>query len=146
MFRRWLVLWLVMGTEDDMRTAILWIIGMMTLANGGFMVLAADSWWGSVPGVADTGGFNAHFVRDVGAAYVAAGLGLAWFAARPRERAAALVALVFLGLHALFHVLEFAEGHGGGGTTAILAVIAPTLIAALAILWPRPKIYAAGDA
>lgn len=128
-----------------MRTAILWIIGLMTLANGGFMVLAAETWWAAVPGVADTGAFNPHFVRDVGAAYVAAGIGLGWFAARPRERAAALVALVFLGLHALFHVLEFAQGHGGSGVTAILAVIAPTLIAALAILWPQPKIYATGE-
>jgi hypothetical protein len=129
-----------------MRKAVLWIIAIMTLGNGAFMVLAPESWWATVPGVADTGAFNAHFVRDVGAAYVAAGLGRAWFAARPRERAAALVALAFLGLHALFHVLEFAAGHGGGGMTAILAVIAPTVIAALAILWPRSKIHATGEA
>ncbi|HET6157480.1 MAG TPA: hypothetical protein VFE34_03975 [Dongiaceae bacterium] len=128
-----------------MRRTILWIIALATLANGGVMMLAAENWWALVLGVADTGAFNAHFVRDVGAAYAAAGLGLAWFAARPRERAAALVALTFLGLHALFHVVEFAEGHGGGGVTAILAVIAPTVIAALAILWPRSKIYATGE-
>jgi uncharacterized protein DUF4345 len=78
-----------------MRKAVLWIIAVATLANGGVMVLAPDSWWEQVPGVADTGDFDAHFVRDVGAAYIAAGLGLAWFAARPRKRAAALVALTF---------------------------------------------------
>ena len=128
-----------------MRTAVLWIIAVTTLANGAFMVLASETWWGSVPGVADTGAFNAHFVRDVGAAYVAAGLGLGWFATRPRERAAAFVALTFMGLHALFHAIEFAHGHGGG-MAAILGVIAPAVIAALAILWPRAKIYAAGDA
>jgi hypothetical protein len=129
-----------------MRKVVLWIIAVATLANGGVMVVAPDSWWAHVPRVADTGIFNPHFVRDVGAAYVAAGLGLAWFAARPSERAAALVALTFPGLHALFHVLEFAQGHGGGGLAAILGVIAPTAVAALAVLWPRSKIYATGEA
>lgn len=127
-----------------MRTAILWVIGLATLANGGAMILAAESWWTLVPGVAETGAFNTHFVHDVGAAYVAAGLGLAWFAMRRRERAAALIALVFLGLHALFHVVEFAGGHGGG-VTAILAIIAPALIAALAVLWPQARCYVSGD-
>ncbi len=129
-----------------MRKVVLWIIAVMTLANGAFMVLAAESWWASVPGVEETGSFNAHFVRDVGAAYFGGGIGLAWFALRPAERAAALVALVFLGLHALFHVIEFASGHGGGGVAAIVGVIAPTVIAALAVLWPRRKTYATGDA
>jgi hypothetical protein len=129
-----------------MGKALLWIIAIMTLANGAFMVLAAERWWAAVPGVDETGPFNTHFVRDVGAAYVAAGVGLAWFAARQRERAAALVALTFLCLHALFHVVEFAGGHGGGGVTAIAAVIVPALIAALAVLWPQPKTYATGDA
>lgn len=128
-----------------MRTAILWIIAILTLANGGFMVLAAGSWWASVPGVDETGAFNAHFVHDVGAAYLAGGVGLAWFAARPRERAAALVALTFLCLHALLHVLEFTEGHGGGAA-AVLGVIMPALIAALAVLWPGSKIHATGEA
>jgi hypothetical protein len=146
MFYRRLVLWTITKLEDAMRKALLWIIAVMTLANGAFMVLAAERWWASVPGVDETGAFNAHFVRDVGAAYVAAGLGLAWFAARPRERVAALVALTFLCLHALFHVLEFAEGHGGGGVTAVLAVIVPALIAALAVLWPQSRISATGDA
>lgn len=129
-----------------MRKTVLWIIAVLTLANGAVMVLAAETWWATVPGVAESGGFNGHFVRDVGAAYVAVGLGLAWFAARPRERAAALVALTFLGLHALFHIVELAGGHGGGGMTAVLAVIVPALIAALAVLWPPPKTYATGDA
>ena len=128
-----------------MRKAILWIIAITTLANGGFMVLAAERWWASVPGVDETGAFNAHFVHDVGAAYLAAGLGLAWFAARLREKAGALIALVFLCLHALFHLLEFTEGHGGGAA-AILGVIVPAVIAALAVLWPGSKIHATGEA
>lgn len=128
-----------------MRKAVLWTIAVLTLANGAVTVLAPERWWAGVPGVDETGPFNPHFVHDVGAAYVAAGLGLAWFAARPHERAAALVALGFLGLHAAFHLVEFAQGHGGGAA-AVLGVTAPALIAALAILWPERKSPAAGEA
>ena len=119
-----------------MRRLILWVIAILTLGNGAFMVLAPEGWWPAAPGVEETGAFNAHFVRDVGAAYLAAGLGLGWFALRPREQAAAIVGVVFLGLHALFHLIDFGHGHGGG-MAAVLGVIAPALIAALAVLWPR---------
>jgi hypothetical protein len=43
-------------------------------------------------------------------------------------------------------VVKFAQGHSGGGLAAILGVIAPAVIAALAILWPRGKNYATGEA
>jgi hypothetical protein len=118
-----------------MRRLILWVIAILTLGNGASMVLAPEAWWSAVPGAQETGAFNAHFVRDVGAAYLAAGLGIGWFALRAAERAAAIVGLVFLGLHAVFHLIEFGYGHGGG-MAAVLGVIAPALIAALAVLWP----------
>lgn len=129
-----------------MRKAVLWIVAVVTLANGAFMVLAPEGWWATVPGVGETGAFNAHFVRDVGAAYLGSGIGLAWFTLRPAQRAAALVALVFLCLHALFHVLEFAGGHGGGGLAALLGVVAPSAIVALAVLWPQRAPYVTGEA
>jgi hypothetical protein len=129
-----------------MRKAVLWIVAVMTLANGAFMALAAEGWWATIPDVGETGAFNAHFVRDVGAAYVGSGIGLAWFALRPAQRAAALVALVFLSVHALFHVLEFVSGHGGGGPAAVLGVVAPSVIVALVILWPQRATYATGEA
>ena len=120
-----------------MRRLIQWVIAILTLGNGTCMMLVPESWWVAVPGVEETGAFNVHFVRDVGAAYLAAGLGLGWFALRPRERAAAIGGVTFLGLHAVFHLIDFGHGHGGG-MAAVLGVIAPALIAALAVLWPRP--------
>ena len=70
--------------------------------------LAAPLWWyDAVPGVPSTGAFNPHFVRDIGAAYLAAVLGLAWFAWRPAQGWPALVAgAVFLSLHAAIHLSD----------------------------------------
>ncbi|HPA38239.1 MAG TPA: hypothetical protein PLV04_05810 [Phenylobacterium sp.] len=70
--------------------------------------MAQPFWWyNAVPGVPATGPYNPHFVKDIGAAYLAAVLGLAWFAARPRQGWPALVAGgLFLGLHAGVHVFD----------------------------------------
>jgi hypothetical protein len=51
----------------------------------------------------------------------------------------------FSGSHAVFHLVGFAQGHGGGAA-AMLGVIAQALIAALAILWPERKSPATGEA
>lgn len=78
------------------------------LALNALAQLFAPFWWfGVVPGVTATGAYNPHFVRDVGAAYLAAALGLGWFAARPVQGWPALVAgALFLALHAAIHVFD----------------------------------------
>lgn len=53
------------------------MLAVFNLANGLAMIFASSAWWASVPGVPDTGPFNLHFVQDVGAAFLAAGLALA---------------------------------------------------------------------
>jgi hypothetical protein len=64
-------------------------------------------WYWAVPGVPLTGPFNPHFVRDIGAAYLAAVLGFVWFAWRPRQGWPALAAAaVFLVLHAAIHLYD----------------------------------------
>jgi hypothetical protein len=73
-----------------MRTKLAWIVGLSLAANG---VLAAPAaWHAPVPGVPATGAFNAHFVRDIGAAYLVAGMA------------------AFLALHALVHLRDAAAG------------------------------------
>ena len=58
--------------------------------------------------------FNVHFVRDVGAAYVATGVALIWAAFRPEWRGPLVaVAAVFHVLHALGHVRETSSGDLG---------------------------------
>jgi hypothetical protein len=73
----------------------------------GLIMLAVPAiWYTNVPGVVDTGPFNGHFVRDVGATYVVCGTALLWPAARPAAR----IRAAFLALHALAHLWDAAAG------------------------------------
>ena len=77
-----------------------------------FMMLAAEPWYEVV--AKGTGPFNAHFVRDIGAAYVMAGIGLCWAAFDRRVRVPAVgLVTVFYALHALGHVYDTASGRVG---------------------------------
>ena len=75
------------------------------------MLAAPLNWFTTVPGVADSGPFNDHFVRDVGIVYALSGVaflqlvrGLA--AARPY----AMAGVIFLLGHAGFHLVETLVG------------------------------------
>lgn len=86
-------------------------VGLMLVANGVHMLFAPLPWYDAVPGVPATGPFNPHFVRDIGAAYLTAGLGALWFGWRPREGWPALAAgALFLTFHAAIHVYDAACG------------------------------------
>jgi AhpD family alkylhydroperoxidase len=80
------------------------LLALALFMNGVAMLGAPLSWYGFVPGVAATGPFNEHFVSDVGAAYVAAAVSLA-FAVGRLQRTAAAPAATFLSLHALVHLI-----------------------------------------
>lgn len=99
------------GRNGDGRFArgVLLALGVGSLLNGGWMLLDAARWFGLI--ASDTGPLNLHLVRDVGAAYAAAGAALVWGALRPALRGPlAAMAAVFLGLHALTHLYEAASG------------------------------------
>jgi len=82
-------------------------LGLILSANGLFQLAAPLAWYDAVPGVVTTGPFNAHFVRDIGAAYFVAGGGLIAFARFPSEARPALYAsAAFLTLHAAIHVFD----------------------------------------
>src|SRR5580693_7603432 len=86
------------------------------LGGNGVVMLAAGRWWyGAVPGVTETGPFNAHFVKDIGAAYVVVGVAFGWLAARPSRPAlgAAGAAALFLVLHAGVHLADAAANPVG---------------------------------
>lgn len=91
-----------------------YVAGLMALlmaANGLAMLFASLAWYDAVPGVPATGPFNPHFVRDIGAIYLACALGLGWFAWRPAQGWAAMaVAAVWLTLHAAVHVYDASCG------------------------------------
>ena len=93
-----------------MRAALIWMLDLALIANGAFMLATPETWYAVVPSVADTGPFNAHFVRDIGGAYLVAGGGLLWFCVDKRARPAALAGAAFLALHALVHLWDAAAG------------------------------------
>jgi hypothetical protein len=81
----------------------------LTMGGNGLVMLAAGRWWyGAVAGVPETGPFNPHFVKDIGAAYLVVGAAFAWLAWRPSPtvRGGALAAALFLALHAGIHLAE----------------------------------------
>lgn len=80
------------------------ILGAFNALNGVVMLADGRHWYDSVPGVVFTGPYNPHFVQDTGAAFFAAGLGLAARAWRVRYWPAAVVGAGFLALHAAIHV------------------------------------------
>lgn len=97
--------------QNKLVSNVLGLMGASFGLNGASMMLAPDFWFQHLPGVIDTGPFNHHFVRDVGAAYLS--VAAAFFLARRYPRAGAqllLVAFIFLGLHGMVHVMDTLAG------------------------------------
>ena len=111
-------------------------------ANGAAMLARPAAWYHAVPGVIYTGPLNLHFVRDIGAAYLAAAAGLAWRVLRgPAAAPAAQCGALFLGLHAAIHAGETLAGLCGWRQLMADApgVLLPALLAAvLAGPWRTP--------
>jgi uncharacterized protein YjeT (DUF2065 family) len=124
-----------------MRAILKYSLGVLLALNGVVMLVAPAPWYQAVPGVTETGPFNPHFVRDIGAAYLAAGAGLAWFAARREARAAAQIAALFLSLHALIHLADAVSGREtwAGLARDIPGVFLPPALAIWLAWRPRSK-------
>jgi hypothetical protein len=121
-----------------MRGLVAWVLGIGLAANGLSMLAAPADWYAMVPGVAETGPFNAHFVRDIGAAYLVAGATLPWSAVNRAARSAALVGAAFLALHALVHLWDAAAGreHAHQLLVDLPSVFLPAALA-IWIAWRR---------
>jgi hypothetical protein len=89
------------------------IAGILSLANGVWMISFPLLWYSDIPAaVPHTGPFNAHFVRDIGVAYTVAGLGFGWCALRlDRSRPVHWGLTLFFGGHALVHVIDIMTGY-----------------------------------
>jgi hypothetical protein len=119
-----------------MRLALAMGLGLLLAANGLFMLADPAQWYAIVPGVPETGPFNPHFVRDIGAIYVVTGGALAWFALDERAVPAALSGALFLTLHALVHVADAIAGRLDTEhiVSDLVTVFAPALIALWLVL------------
>ena len=89
------------------------LVAIFAVLNGMTMLLAPETWYEElVPGVEHTGPMNTHFERDIGLAFLAFGLGLAWAAFHlDRARPIHVIATIFLGGHGILHVYEIVRGH-----------------------------------
>jgi hypothetical protein len=112
-----------------MRRPLAAILAIPTVLNGLAMLAAGRLWYETVPGVTDTGSYNPHFVQDIGAAFVVAGLALAARAWRPRYWPAAVAGAGFLAVHALLHLIIMAGGHSRYPAFDLLAIVLPSAIA-----------------
>lgn len=89
------------------------LFALFNLLNGLAMIVAPMAWYELTPGASATGPFNVHFVRDIGIAFIAAGAGL-WLAVsgvRWKSASTAVVAMIFIGGHAVLHFVEMFAHH-----------------------------------
>jgi hypothetical protein len=127
-----------------MTRIVLFVLAAWHGANGLFMLLAPQRWYSRVPGVPDTGAFNPHFVADIGIAFLGCALALlAAAVTRGAMRAGLLLApALFLGGHALLHLLE-PGGHGPAAwvrdaIAILIPGLLPGVIASTAIVKGKP--------
>jgi len=98
---------------------LLLLLGILHIVNSLFMLIAPAEWYASVPGVTATGPFNAHFILDIGMAFVASGAGLLLGARRNANAAIfACAGATWPALHALIHIDGWLM-HGFSGDTRI---------------------------
>jgi peptidoglycan/LPS O-acetylase OafA/YrhL len=120
-----------------MRRSISAILAVLTVLNGSMMLFAGPAWYANVPGASDTGPYNPHFVQDIGAAFLVAGLALAARAWRPRYWPAAVAGAGFLVAHALLHLLMILSGHDHHALIDLVAVVLPSALALYSV-FPTP--------
>jgi hypothetical protein len=122
---------------NHIKQSLRWLLALALGANALWMLAEPRQWYDTIPGVVLTGGFNQHFVQDIGCAYLASAVGLAWRARLPSAWPAAMLASLFLLLHGGLHVVDLWQGRCSpdGFLRDAPAVIIPAL-AALWLAWP----------
>lgn len=118
------------------------LTGAVSTGNGLYMLVDGPRWFGSVTGVSDTGPYNPHFVADVGAAFLVAGMALIARAWRPLLWPAGFAGAGFLSAHALIHVVGVIGGHSHHVGFELVSVVAPALLALWASLPERGESHA----
>src|SRR5262245_26800238 len=126
------------GACSKMIFALLTLNSLFLITNGLFMLAAPKKWFLVIPGVKFTGGFNQHFIRDIGLIQLFLGVAFAVGILRPAVRLELwAAATIWLVAHSLFHFWEVAVGICG--PFRILqdfpAVTLPALIGIAATVW-----------
>lgn len=143
-----------MKTKMPIISALLFILAAFSLMNGIAMFFVPHSWFFVlVPGVPETGSFNAHLVQDGGTFNLAIGVGLLMAAVDPvRHVSAVVIAAIATLMHSVLHIYSHEAGllslkYIG---TEIGGIYIPTIVlialAAYLLRSPRPAITAARSA
>jgi hypothetical protein len=124
-----------------MRTALAFVFGLGLGAHALWMLASPQTWYLTVPGVAQTGPANAHFIRDISCAYLVVALSLLGLARWPKRAwPAALAGGGFLTLHAMVHAWDFIAGrepvHQLGAD--LPGVFLPAILVVW-LAWPRRR-------
>lgn len=106
-------------------------------ANGLWMLVSPASWYTSAPSPAQTGPFNAYFVRDVGIAFLTCAVAYVLALISNRHRVSLLVIpAVFLGLHAGLTLFQAILHAPPVEPAAIATTIGPGLVAVALVALP----------
>jgi hypothetical protein len=125
-------------------TILLWLLAAVYLANGIEMFFVPSIWFFRlVPGVPETGPFNAHLVADSGTFYLGIAAGLVLAALHPQRHALAVVvvAAVASTMHSILHIYSHAAGLLSSQhiTTEVVGIYLPTIVLwLLALVLIRP--------
>ena len=117
-------------------TIVLYVLGAYHFATGIVAYFMTEFFYERF--TAHTGPLNEHFLGDVGAAYMTAGLALLLAAYIDRWRVPFSVsAVLFLGLHSLIHITEMVTGQLDGTQTAsdLVTVILPTVFVGVVVYY-----------
>lgn len=88
--------------------SLLLILGLFHAANGLAMLVLPSSWAASVVHDPSPSHLEFHFIADIGMAFLASGVALAWSARRgPSFASWAIAGAAWPALHALIHVREW---------------------------------------
>jgi hypothetical protein len=122
--------------------ALLWILALMDIVTGIEMFFFPSAWFFKlVPGVPETGPFNAHLVMDGGTFFLAVGIGLAAAALDPYRNTIAIVVAAVAGvMHSILHIWSHAAGllSEDHMATEVFGIFIPALVLiAIAILLYR---------
>jgi hypothetical protein len=112
-----------------MQRTIATILAIATALNGAVMLSAGPFWYANVPGATETGPFNPHFVQDIGAAFLVAGLALAARAYRVAYWPAAVAGAGFMAAHGLIHLASVIAGHDHHAAFDFFAIVLPSALA-----------------
>ena len=99
-------------TQSRWMKILLWVLGGVSLINGIEMFFAPSLWFFRlVPGVPETGPFNAHLVADSGTFFIAVGVGLLIAGFDPRRHVAAVIVAAIANLfHSILHLYSHEAG------------------------------------